>query len=110
MYLYKIYNKPFGLYLDDIAKTTYEDYLNKDYNELIKDNLELENDHYILGKRNDIWIPKIIKYHNSLDDPLFVVGYGHLFGKYDLFKKIKNIEKVIHVEIFKNNNFVPYKI
>jgi len=50
-------------------------------------------DYIMLDKRNERWIPWIIRYHNETEDPLFIVGCGHLNGNYGL------------IELLKNNNF-----
>ena len=103
LYMYvierKIINKQFGEYLKDIVNLNTKDYFTKDFNYL-KQEINSTNNEYIIGKRNDIWVPKIIKYHNELDKPLFMVGYGHLYGEYDLFKKLKNKESSLNLEIY----------
>ena len=101
----------FEYYWQHILKNIIQGYLDKDYFELILDYKGNHDDNIIIGKRNNIWIPKIIQYHKTLDDPIFVVGYGHLFGEYDLFKKLKNKEKDLKVQIYdlKYKVFYDYK-
>lgn len=100
----KLTNKEFGEYLKDIVNLNTEEYFTKDFNYL-KQDITSTNNEYIIGKRNDIWVPKIIKYHNELENPLFIVGYGHLYGEYDLFKKLKNKESSLKVEIYNLDKF-----
>ena len=93
----------------------YKDYIQKDFT-FLKENFDLKyknifNPEYILNKRNDIWLEKIINYHNKLEDPIFVIGYGHLMGQYDLLKKLSDKVKDIKIEIYDRNNhkFSLYK-
>jgi len=108
LYIYLITKKfkHFDDYWHDLIRDTSFDYLYKDYFELIQSHKEGESDDFILGKRNDIWVPKIIKHHEQLESPLFMVGYGHLCGKYNLFDKIKNNQYVkdFQIEIFDRIN------
>jgi hypothetical protein len=115
IYKYTFYkHKDFENYINDFYSNLWKDYLKCDFN-ILKEKFNMEkipNDNYLLGERNDIWLPKIINYHNQLEDSLFVFGYGHLCGEYDLFKKLKYKIGYFNLEIYdiNKNNFVNYDI
>lgn len=83
----KCTNKSFFSVIDSVLF----DYLNK---ELILDNKSpnfMERMFsQVYSKRNIKWIPKIKKFHNEMEDPLFVFGIGHLNGKYGIVRLLLN--------------------
>lgn len=70
-----------------------DDYLYKSWNQE-----KFITDKIIVDERNIQWMPYILQYHNELDDPLFVVGAGHLNGPNGLIKLLK--DKQFEIEIF----------
>jgi hypothetical protein len=99
------YKYDFNNFLISMSNRSSSDYFKVDFDIVRKEPNNCINEKFIYEKRNNNWIPKIINYHNMLENPLFLVGYGHLYGKHDLLKKLK--EKDFEIEIYdiSNNRF-----
>jgi len=95
-------------YIVDTIKTihrqTVDDYLFKSW-----DSKNPMHNGYIVTERNNQWIPHILRYHNETDDPLFVVGAGHLNGNSGLINLLT--QKQFHIDVFdlSRRSFVPLK-
>ena len=46
-------------------------------------------DNKLVTDRNIKWIPWINRYHYETNDPLFIVGYAHLYGNYGLLNLLQ---------------------
>jgi hypothetical protein len=102
------YKYDFNNFLTAMSNKSSLDYFKLDFDIVRKELNDCKNEKFIYEKRNNEWLPKIIDFHNTLEDPLFIVGYGHLYGKFDLLKKLK--ERSFNIEIYntKENNFSKY--
>ena len=81
-----------------------DDYLYKTWNPE-----QFITDKIIVAERNIQWMPYILKYHNELKDPLFVVGVGHLNGPNGLIELLKNKQFEIEVFNIPKRDFISLK-
>jgi uncharacterized protein YbaP (TraB family) len=87
-----------------IHRQTIDDYLDKSW-----DGTNHLSEKFIVTGRNKQWLPYMLRYHNETDDPLFVVGAGHLNGKNGLIELLKQQQFEINVFHIKEQKFVELK-
>ena len=66
------------------------------------------SDKHLVVERNKKWLPAMIRYHNETDDPIFIVGAGHLNGEHGLIKLLK--DNYFKIDIFntKERKFISF--
>lgn len=90
--------------IDFIHRQTVDDYLYKSW-----EDKHLVRDTFIVTGRNNQWLPYMLRYHNETDDPLFVVGAGHLNGKAGLIELLTAKQFEISIFDIKGRKFVEMK-
>lgn len=88
----------------DEAKKVEEDYLSG-----VTPNGEKDDVDETCKRRNQAWLPRILKYHDQyLDNMIMAVGYRHLFGEDGLLRLLSK-EGFAFKRMSINGNFMEYK-